>query len=389
MDALARRAVALHGGLLDAQPLPEGIPPNVEREFVATVNFVASRALGLFTKRRKAPRLEVYLTADRSMRPATERLEADRYAIFFPIGIAARMRVLIRLLLPFTRDPGIRIVTSPLDDLGTDIWAIPPDLLPLFGDVAGDDATFWKELRRLDERTTLEPEREDEALEHLHLLHAWVLLHEMVHAWHDHVSLREHAEGGCPFVRAGKTYVPPAGFRRVLELEADLLATQAMVSLVASQWVEGPENEIEDRLRRGSTRLGFITTLYFGAAETHLKFIGAYDEADDYLHPMVRTELCHWAMADFAARMLPSLFPYLDEWIPIGWDQCVKAYDRLNMDSFRGEYGHVPEGKRAAPIESLHYGSTMAAWSVITARMEKAMGEYRASDWLRAWVSEL
>jgi len=279
-------------------------------------------------------------------------LGSGKYVILVPLGMPARARVLVRLLLRYWgRESRILVTQSSLDNLPGGGKAVPKLLHPIFSDDQ-DFENYWEAIYELDNVVEADQRTESDVRELVHLSLVYLISHEFTHVLHGHFDMPQRP-------RSENIGLSQDEILRGLELDADDGAT-AMAMKVIQEGVELHTSAgRQEDITLGWLRLSYVATMLFGIFDAQRKYLGAYDEGQ-YNHPLVRREIFSGAIL----RCLDAPEPIRDilrQCENEGWQRCVFAFNDLTLDAMQGVFGDYPEGYISAPLQSLLYGRSGAA----------------------------
>lgn len=321
----------------------------------------------LLTSTARGAEVKICLTPSTSMACALHQHGGGVFTIIVPLGVAARLRILARLLLEYWgKERRVQFLNSPLDKIAADNWHVPSRLRPLFGKNAyQDDTTFWEELAALDTLLSPVPETENDVLELQHLALVHLIAHEFTHAWEKHFSILRSDPADLHLDRYN---LRPEDLEKCVELHADIIAAELSTRILQSQIALAPE-EADADLGRGFVRLAYVVMMLYSLYDPERKYLYAYDE-DRYTHPLVRREMTLNFIERVVSIFFPDKFDDLMNNVLYGWEKCIWAVNDMNLDAMSGRFGEIEPNKLYFPI-GLAMGGIFSA-SYIQEETDKA-----------------
>ena len=374
-------AVALAGGGVTAHDLEQRLTPAGVFALTDAWELMGAAMSTAVEQESLGPLGWVYcvITRSTSVQCRTRRLDDGNVVILIPLGILARTRVLARRLLWHLADeetPTIRYLASTLD-VRTFPWELAPGLIPVFGeDATAQDDAYWEALAAFDARTA--PDEAQDTIANDVMCYSFVNLglHELVHITARHDQLLKLA-------RAQDPRIPPhfdlTTLRRGMEVCADSVAAHNFVSLhMRHEMMAGFVTEHPDVF---FGRSSFAMAMLFGLYDTHRKTVYEYDDGI-YPHPIIRYELFYEEILQAVHNSQPPLAERAQQYSKDGWRDCMDAFDRLEWDCLRGEYGSprfwVKGGTgRYLPVTTLKYGAASVLQSRLLADQSLAAETHR------------
>ncbi len=345
-----RELVLLAGGSVNDSHLPPCISLEQYERLSSWLSLLQHFADG-HSKASKGPKIVLLFARSPSLVCRVRTLEDGSVAIILPLGLPARVRVLARLLLGyFEPELDIKIVASLVDDIPESDWEIAPSLVPLFGEFA-DESEHWQRLDILDSQLKLAPEIEPAVDDLLWVAVCYLTCHELAHAIQGHFPVVERARVDSRLTQQ----IGDASFRKALEVDADHAATTFMLLITHMKMEsEGVEAEI------GSAFfwIGYAITLIFGLYDSRRKALSLYSESF-YPHPVIRHALFLDFATEMIAKQLPAQKKIWGEQSVRGWEKCVHAFRRLDVDVFTGKFGadtkNTEELVKFVPVTAMNY----------------------------------
>lgn len=284
------------------------------------------------------------LTNSESFGSSVQRAAPGMYAIFIPIGLPARLRVLSRLLLTYWGSEfHPRVIRSALDDMIGDDDMIPERLRPLFLEEGLED--FWGSLQALDLSIDIPTEAEYDARSVASLALQFIVCHEFAHIIHGHFDRIGQPVPGLPSEMSG----------RALEADADTTAMALSLQIQLQSIRKAIEDGQEQSFAIGFLRQTYAVTMVFAVSDAKRKYFGSFD-GSSYEHPMVRLE----TVLDVPQRyrlFSPELFELYKKNADLGWTNCLWALENLSMDGLLGKYG-PSRSETPGPLHMLGYSAT-------------------------------
>lgn len=286
------------------------------------------------------------LTNRPSFSCSAKRLPDGSFALFVPMGVPARLRVLARLLLRFWgKESRVQVVRSVFDNIPNEKDSVPPQLRPVFLEELTPDL-YWDELNKLDESIEIDDIFENDVRELVHLGLVFMASHEFSHVLHGHFDLLSRK-------RTEDLGIDRSELRKGMEVDADAGASAIAMRILMKDVERAAKSQSDVSIERGWLRLAYVVTLVFAITDSHRKFAYAYQQTD-YNHPMVRCEL----FFSSAAKSISGSEEAKQLWQKTsteGWMRCIFALNDLTLEAYSGKYGHLPDGVPHAPLHALIY----------------------------------
>ena len=355
--------LVLAGGPVDEDALPPSISSEQYRLFVNWLAWI-QKLLDPLTDGAGSARVAIVQSCSPSLVCRVRLLDDDTAALVIPLGAFARTRVWARMLLQWfyedENEPTTQIVGSILDDFPESHWEIAPVLTSLFGELR-DEREHWSQLAALDSSLSLDEQLELAVDDLVWASIVYLILHEVAHVVRDHFGLvgRRISEGP-----------DDATIRRALEIDADFTAAQLLIFTVLAK-IE-TEGEGDEALEWAFYWLGYALALLLGLYDSRRKALDLYSTAY-YPHPVVR----HRLFTDFAraslAEQRPDLLGAWDVREVEGWQACVRALWKVDVETVVGRFGGSKEETfRFVPVTALNYAVFDSTFVLDQVEMEKA-----------------
>ncbi len=342
-------ALRLAGGAITANNKPNLISANQYLDMVSTLDSLGAH----FTEILESADLAhiggpLVLTNSPSFSCSAKVLPDGSFALFVPMGVPARLRVLARLLLRFWgKESRIRVVRSVFDNIPNEKDSVPPQLRPIFLEELTSDP-YWNELNKLDESIEIDGTFETDVRELVHLGLVFMASHEFSHVLHGHFDLMSRA-------RTEDLGIDQSALRKGMEVDADAGASAIAMRVLMKDVESAAKSHLDVSIATGWLRLAYVVTLIFAVTDSHRKFAYGYQQSY-YNHPMVRCEL----FFSSATKSISGSKEAKQLWqkkSTEGWMKCVFALNDLTREAWSGKYGNLPDGVPHAPLHALLYGA--------------------------------
>jgi len=275
---------------------------------------------------------------------SVQRAAPGTYAIFIPIGLPARLRVLSRLLLSYWgNDFHPRIIRSALDDMIGDDDMIPEQLRPLFLEEGIEN--FWESLQGLHDSIDFPEKAEYDARSVASLALQFIVCHEFAHILHGHFDLFSRTIPG----------IPPEMIGRSVEADADTTAMALSLQIQFNSIRKAIEQGVDQNFELGFLRQTYAVSMLFAVSDAKRKYFGSFD-GTSYEHPMVRLE----TVLEVPVRYRffnPGLLESYRQNSASGWENCIWALENLTMDGLTGKFGPT-HSEVPGPLHMLGYSAT-------------------------------
>jgi hypothetical protein len=356
MDRLAE-AIFVAGGPVTNDSCPEFISES-ELAIINKWFFVWKKCfVQIFRRYSFNGDVEIALTPSPDFSCRVFPLEESKFLILIPLGVAARVKVLARLLLKYwdKGEEGILVLRSPRDNISVPDNQVPRLLSPLFLDKPNSES-FWKDIDELDRAIITDSKFDPDVQELVSLSLLFLISHEITHILHGHFDLLERSENDD----LGLSKVE---IERGIEIDADSGAAAISMLVIQMTIIASGSIKQKDDEKLAFFRLSYVITMLFGIFDAQKKYLYGYDE-QKYSHPMVRCEIfAEGVLAALSEDSEDSRDQILQS-ITDGRTRCVFAFNYLILDVMQGMFGGFPEGADWAPLQSLVYGRSdiMALW---------------------------